>query len=42
MVQQQVHIVQTIQQVKDEMQGANDQAVDQAGDHIQQSPQRLK
>ena len=42
MVQQQIYIVQTIQQVKDEMQGADDKAVDQTGDHIQQSPQRLK
>ena len=42
MVQQQVHIVQTVQQIKDEMQGANDKAVDQAGDHVQQRTQRFQ
>ena len=42
MIQQAVYIIQTVQQIQDEVQGADDQAVDQAGDHIQQRPQRFK
>ena len=42
MIQQAVHLVQAIQQIEDEVQRAHDQTVDQAGDHIQQRPQRLK
>ena len=42
MIQQAVHIIQTVQQIEDKVQGADDQAVDQAGDHIQKRAQRLK
>lgn len=40
-IQQTVHVIQAVQQVQDEVQCADDQTVDQAGDHIQQGFQRL-